>query len=697
MRDPRTRGPEPSPERASEDARHLASVLAIVAEAVISVDESQRIIFFNRGAVRIFGYEPAEVLGRPLDILLPERYRAAHRAHVEAFSHSSVTARRMGERLEVRALRRGGEEFPAEASIARTEDDRGTVLTVVLRDVTERQRAQAALATRERQLAEAQKIAHVGSWVWDVSADTVEWSDEMYRIHGLEPGSPIDYEGVLDRVDERDRAGVRGRIGEIVEAGGSFDFQHRIVRPDGAVRWVHSRGEALVGGDGRVVRLLGTAQDVTRLRRATARARRLAVERAARRAAEAAERRMAFLARASAELASSLDYEATLRTVARLAVPEMADWCGVDLVAEDGRIQRLAAEHQDPEKVALVQRITERYPPDADAQYGAPNVIRTGRTEIGAEVPDELLVAAARDEEHLRLLRSLGLRSYVVAPLVVRGRVFGAMTFVHAESGRKYDRDDCLLVEDLARRAAAAIDHAKLVTELSRAVQAKGDFLATMSHELRTPLNAIIGYTELLSTGVPDPIPDTARTYTDRIGLSARHLLQLIDEVLTFSRLQADREVVDLSELDLDQLLDEIRAIIGPLAETQGLGFQVTRGDCPARVRTDPRKLRQILLNLLGNAIKFTDQGRVDLHVAQEDHSLVFHVIDTGRGIAHGERPHLFEAFWQGDQSATRNRGGAGLGLAISDRFARLLGGEIAVESEPGQGSRFTVRLPLEE
>jgi PAS domain S-box-containing protein len=679
------------------DARHLASVLAIVAEAVISVDESQRIIFFNQGAELIFGYAPSEVLGRPLDVLLPDRFRSVHAEHVNAFARSSTTARRMGERLEIRALRRSGEEFPAEASIAKTVGERGIVLTVVLRDVTERKRTQEQLESRERELANAQKIAHLGSWAWDISADTVQWSDEMYRIYGLEIGFPVDFERVLERVHPADRALMQSRVEEAVRRGGTFDFQHRIIRPDGAVRWLHARGEAVSGAEARVTRLRGTAQDITRIRRAAARSRRLATERAAREAAEAGERRMAFLARASAELASSLDYETTLTTVARLAVPEMADWCAVDVVDESGQLRRLAVEHQDPAKVAMVERMNERYPPSLEDRHGVAHVIRTGETELGPGVPDELLARIARDEEHLNLLRSLGLRSYAVAPLSAHGRVFGAMTFVHAESGRRYDRDDCLLVEDLARRAAVAIEHARLLRELSRAVQAKSEFMATISHELRTPLNAIIGYTELLHDGVPAPLPAPSREYTQRIGLAAQHLLQLIDEILTFSRLQADREVVEETELVIEELVDEIRAIIGPLAQGPGLSFRAETGAIPERVRTDARKLRQILLNLLGNAVKFTHAGSVELRVEPDGDALLFHVTDTGPGIPADERPYLFEPFWQGDQSATRRSGGAGLGLAISDRFARLLGGEITVESEPGAGSRFTLRLPLRE
>jgi signal transduction histidine kinase len=284
----------------------------------------------------------------------------------------------------------------------------------------------------------------------------------------------------------------------------------------------------------------------------------------------------------------------------------------------------------------------------------------------------------------------------MVAPLAVGGTVLGAISFATGEPGRRFDDDDLRLAEDLARRAASAIDNARLVQELARAVQAKTDFMATVSHELRTPLNAIMGYTELLESGVPDQLSDTARSFAHRIALSAKHLLQLIDEILTFSRLQADRETVRPEGVEIGELVDEVRAIIGPLAEARGLVFHVHDDDAPDQVTTDPRKLRQILLNLLGNAIKFTDQGGVRLTIEGQDGHLVLTVMDTGPGILPEDRPQLFEPFWQGDQSRTRTLGGAGLGLAISDRFARLLGGGITVESEPGRGSTFTLTIPME-
>jgi two-component system, cell cycle sensor histidine kinase and response regulator CckA len=173
-----------------------------------------------------------------------------------------------------------------------------------------------------------------------------------------------------------------------------------------------------------------------------------------------------FMAEASRILASSLDYERTLRNVAELAVPEVADWCAIDLL-ENGELHRVAVEHKDPDRIALVRKLEERYPSNPDATVGAPQVVRTGRSEFAATIPDEMLKEAAQDAEHLEMLRELGLRSYVIAPLVARDQVLGSILFVHAESGRTYAEEDLEFVEDLARRAGTAIDNARLVQEIS--------------------------------------------------------------------------------------------------------------------------------------------------------------------------------------------------------------------------------------
>ena len=244
-----------------------------------------------------------------------------------------------------------------------------------------------------------------------------------------------------------------------------------------------------------------------------------------------------------------------------------------------------------------------------------------------------------------------------------------------------------------ALEAAADAERARL--EAEAASRAKSDFVATMSHELRTPLNAIIGYTNLLADGIPEPVTEAQRMQLARVNASARHLLELIDEVLTLSRLEAGRETVSMREVAVADVLDQAAVMIEPMAKGRKLRFDVIRPSPTLTIETDAGKLRQILLNLLTNAVKFTDEGSVILSAGEDgDGSVVFQVKDSGIGIAPEHQTRIFESFWQVQQSTTRRVGGAGLGLNVAQQLARMLGGDVTVESALGEGSTFTVRLP---
>ena len=255
-------------------------------------------------------------------------------------------------------------------------------------------------------------------------------------------------------------------------------------------------------------------------------------------------------------------------------------------------------------------------------------------------------------------------------------------------------------LRDAAGNVGGIFVHGVDVTELVRARraaetanQAKSDFMATMSHELRTPLNAILGYVDLMRMGVPAVLAPEAVAHVERIGSSAHHLLQIIEEVLTFTRLQGGGFELEESEMEVSQIIQEVRAIIEPLAQQKGIHFTVEDAGAPATLFTDARKLRQILLNLLGNAVKFTERGFVELAIGVDAGMPYFRVSDSGIGIPQEQLERVFEPFWQGDQSRTRPWGGSGLGLAISQRMAALMGGRIRAVSERDRGSVFTLEL----
>lgn len=225
--------------------------------------------------------------------------------------------------------------------------------------------------------------------------------------------------------------------------------------------------------------------------------------------------------------------------------------------------------------------------------------------------------------------------------------------------------------------------------------RAKTDFLAVMSHELRTPLNAIVGYADLLQMGVSGPLTDTQKTHLTRIRSSSFHLLDLIQDVLSFSRIEAGREDLRIADVEVQQIARDAFSYIEQQCAAKGLRTRLEVPNDLLVMVTDPAKVRQILLNLLNNACKFTDEGSVTMRIRKEGDDIVFRIDDTGPGIAPEHRQLIFEPFTQVDQSTTRIKGGAGLGLPVSRRLAHLLGGTLEVDSTADSGSAFTLRLPI--
>jgi PAS domain S-box-containing protein len=267
------------------------------------------------------------------------------------------------------------------------------------------------------------------------------------------------------------------------------------------------------------------------------------------------------------------------------------------------------------------------------------------------------------------------------------GRFLGYIGSVIDITERKQaeeERERLLLREQEARLAA------------EDANRAKAQFLATMSHELRTPLNAIMGFTDLLEAEVSGPLNSMQQRQLSRIDGAARHLLQIIEEILSFSRVEAGREELHLERVDLTAVARETAHFVEPLAENRRLDFRVDLPDAPMFVTTDPGKVRQILLNLLSNAIKFTERGTVELVFEAGETELAFRVRDTGPGIAGEDLDRIFEPFRQIDRSRTTSRGGTGLGLSVSRQLAHLMGGDLTAESRPGEGSTFTLTVPRE-
>jgi PAS domain S-box-containing protein len=438
------------------------AILESVLDCVISIDRNGRIVEFNPAAETAFGYAREEVVGRNMvELLVPARLRDEFRARLVRYLESGQ-GDLLGRRLEMPALRRGGGEFPVELTMARVSVNGASQITVYLHDLSERRRVEEALREGEQRLRQALEAGNMGVWDWNVESGTVAWSPNLERLHGLEPGTfDGTFESFLAEAYPEDVDRLKDAIQRALEGAEPYRIEYRVVRPDGVIRWLETRGEVRRDQEGRPYRMTGVCTDVTGRREAEEARDRLLAQ------AEEARERLAFLAEASVILSASLSVERTLEKLAGLIVPTMSDWCSIDMLL-DGSVQQMALAHVDPERVELARELRRRYPPDRGDAEGLAKVLRTGQPTLYPEISDDLLVAAAQDEEHLHMLRELELQSAMVIPLVGRGRVLGSITFVSSrESGRRYDEGDLSFAEDLARRAAVAVDNARLYQERS--------------------------------------------------------------------------------------------------------------------------------------------------------------------------------------------------------------------------------------
>ena len=410
------------------------------------------------------------------------------------------------------------------------------------------------------------------------------------------------------------------------------------------------------------------------------------------RAAEHHLARMSFLADASALLAS-LEYETTLRDVAQLAVPRISDWCAVDVAQPDGTLERIVTAHVDPEKIDLAKRLEAQYPVDPSAPYGVLNVFRTGVAELHGNVTDEVLATDARDPTHLEILRELGIRSVLLAPLTARDTTLGVISFIRSSAEHPFSDDDVTVLSEVARRAAIAIDNARLYRDAELANRAKDEFLAILSHELRTPLNAIMGWSHMLREGLST---DMTRHAIEVIGRNARAQKQLVEDLLDVARIASGRLELQWVPLDLTEISRAAVDSALPAAQAKNITLSFV-GNTPVPISGDTNRLQQVLANLTSNALKFTDPGgRVTVTVTVRAGRAELAVAYTGIGMSPEFLPNAFDRFRQADASLTRAYPGLGLGLWLVKQIVDAHHGHVNAESRGhGHGSTVTVSLPL--
>jgi PAS domain S-box-containing protein len=409
-----------------------------------------------------------------------------------------------------------------------------------------------------------------------------------------------------------------------------------------------------------------------------------------------AEEAQRFLAESSNVLASSLDYEPTLQSVAHLTIPFLADWCLVDLLQDDGSVRLTAVAHVEPWKESLVRELREQYPPNHDERHTIWRVLRGGHAIIDSEISDEQLAARAKDPRHLALLQAMLLRSQIVVPLIARGRTLGAISLISSQPGR-YSADDLALAEDLGYRAALAIDNARLYREAQAAIEIRNEFLSIASHELKTPLTTLLGHTQGLQRRLlrEKLLNERDQRAMQVIEQQALRLNKQIDTLLSLSRIELGQFSLEYQPLDLAALARRIVTELEPTLERHTLEADIPEGSL--LISGDPARLEQVLQNLLQNAIKYSPNGgTVSLGLARQDDLALISVSDQGVGIPESARPYLFQRFYRAHNVTGRNMSGMGIGLYLVHLIVTLHHGTVEYRSAENQGSTFIVRLPIQ-
>jgi two-component system, sensor histidine kinase and response regulator len=720
-------------------------------------DSEGRYVYINQTFERLLGKQSTQVIGKTDFDLWPE---ASAKLLVERDRRALNTGQPLETLLQFPQAD-GTMKHWLTSKFPIHDTEKRSFVGGVSVDITERKQIEEELKTREAQLAEAQRLAHMGSWEWDVEANIVSWSDEQFRIFGYQPKETTpSLEAYLNLVHPEEREFIAQKIQSAFETKKGYTIDHRFVRADGALRTIYVTLDLVVDEGGKVLRMVGTSQDVTRQKQ---------IESALQHSRDYLDRiintvpdpicvkdrqhRWVLLNDAMCRLIGAdreellfhsdgeffpeeeshifweTDEQVFLTGEESLNEEQFTDQAGkthtvvtrktlyldeegvpfIVAVVRDVTESKLAEEQLKASEMQLAeaQRIARIgsfqfnlvtgsvqwsdgmwriYGLEPQAQEAAPAFNDYMKKIYPDDVPvirEIIKNYRERKEFHAfdhRIIRADG----AVRVITTNGK------FVYGENGEPVEfagiqqdvTEQKRMEEELKQARDAAIESARL----------KSEFLANMSHEIRTPMNGVIGMTGLL---LDTQLSADQREFAETIRSSGDALLTIINDILDFSKIEAGKLHFENLDFDLNNAVEGSVELLAERADEKHLEFaSLIYNQVPRLLRGDPGRLRQVLTNLIGNAIKFTQQGEVVIRVSLDsealDHAFIrFSVSDTGIGIKPEVQARLFQAFTQADGSTTRKYGGTGLGLAISKQLVELMGGDIGVISEPGKGSTF--------
>ncbi|HUS16147.1 MAG TPA: PAS domain S-box protein [Chloroflexia bacterium] len=649
--------------------------LASLADAVIVTDAAGTVTFLNPAAEQITGWTHAQALGRNLATVFRTVSEETGQSTENPASRVLSQGVAAGQTLHSLLIDQQGGHHPVEHSEAPIRDVDGALVGVVLvfRDVTARRNAENALRASEARFRTLADTAPVLIWMAGPDGGRTYFNQRWFEFTGRtleqEQGN-----GWAAGLHTADRARFMYEFAAALSSRRSLRLEYRLRRADGIYRWLLMEAQPLASSTGAFTGYIGTCVDIQE-----------------RKQAEEAE---AFLTEASERLAGSLDYAATLATVTRLLVPARGDLLIIDLFDAAGSLQRVAVAGATPEQQGLLDEIQQHYQVDAD-RTSIRQVVDSGESVLLPVIPATRLDAVAHDARHRQIMAALAPRSLMIVPFVARGHTVGTLTVSLTRPDASYGPADVALLEEFARRAAVALDNARLYQEAQEAIQVRDRFLSIASHELRTPLTSILAAAQLVQrrTQREGALADRDRRGLQLIINQSQRLNRMIDGLLDLSRIQSGQLSIEPAPVDLAALVR--RSCDEQQATLTDHTVELESGPAPLMIQGDALRLEQVLQNLLQNAVKYSPAGspvQVRVYTAGEEACVA--VSDQGMGIPAAAQPHIFQRFYRAPNAVSGQISGLGIGLYVAQQIATLHGGTITVESHEGAGSTFTLRLP---
>ena len=633
----------------------IDTVLDNAGALVVVLDREGRIRRFNRACETLSGYNSGEVEGKfPWDVVLPaEDVDTIRTQAFEALKEDPTT---LAGNFTNYWVSKSGERFLIEWKNTPLRDDDGAMeyLISVGKDITAQRIIEDALRSSEARLRDAQRIAHIGGWELDLVTNKLHWTDEIYHIFEVDPSRfEASYEAFLNAIHPEDRDAVNKAYTDSLKQKAPYEISHRLLMVDGRLKWVNERCESFFDNNGKPVRSVGTVQDITE---------RVRIEQELRDLNHSLEIRVS---ERTYELASERNFISTILDTANALVI---------VLDNDGRVVRFNR---------ACELLTGYSQKELQGQVAWEKLVPVGQRDTIRGIFSNLSGDTKPSHYELEWISKDGERRFIAWSNSTIKNTKGEVTYV-IETGI-----------DITARKAAELALIEARDKAEQASRAKSEFLARMSHELRTPLNAILGFSQLLETDVTEPLNPIQQDSVQEISHAGNHLLELINEILDLSRIEAGRMQLSMEPVALEPLLRASTSLIQTLAEQRNISVEVEPvSGTSTWVMADAIRLKQVLLNLLSNAVKYNSDGgkvRIACSNAGED-QIRIDVSDSGFGMSDEQLKILFEPFERLDAD-TKAIQGTGIGLALSKRLTEMMGGSIGVTSAQGKGSTFWVCL----